>query len=520
MTRLRHALLLLVLLASASAAPAQTPRGEQLNLRRLEQAAAALGAGDLQRAESLLNAVLAAAPRDADALNLLGVLRARQQRGAEAERLFRRALTAEPAHLGAHVNLCELLLVSGRASEALDLLLAAHRLAPDRPDINFKLATLYGGRGEHESALEHLRRVPPTAAGGEYFPLLLKSLLALGRQEEARRLAREFADYPEADARARSEFAVALARGGLFDDALGLLEAARVREPRSFQLLFTLGFIGAAAGRHEKAEAHLAEALSVKPDDVETLRALASVARSRGNFEQALAHLMRARRVAPESPRVLYDFGVTTLRMGLLLDALQAFEQLQRAHPREPAYLYGLAAARLKKGETAEAVRLLKEFTTLRPNDAAGFYLLGAALHSLEQTAEARAALERSLSLKPDADAEYLLGETLAQAGERAKAVELFRRVVRARPDHASAHAALGTAYREQGDYAAAKAELERAVELDPDDLRASYQLGLVYAKLGDKDGAQKMFARADELRGRERQRESVILKLIDPPQQ
>ena len=98
--------------------------------------------------------------------------------------------------------------------------------------------------------------------------------------------------------------------------------------------------------------------------------------------------------------------------------------------------------------------------------------------------------------------------------------VELFRRVVRARPEHAPAHAALGTAYREQGDFAAARTELERAVELDPDDLRASYQLGLVLLRLGEKEAAQKMFARADELRGRERRRESVILKLIDPPQQ
>ena len=90
---------------------------------------------------------------------------------------------------------------------------------------------------------------------------------------------------------------------------------------------------------------------------------------------------------------------------------------------------------------------------------------------------------------------------------------------MRARPDHAAAHAALGAAYREEGDYAGARTELERAVELDPEDLRANYQLGLVYAKLGDTERAKKMFARADELRGRERERETVILKLIDPPQ-
>lgn len=518
MNTFRHALALLLLLSPASSVPAQT-RDEQLSLRRLEQAAAALGAGELQKAEALLGAVLAASPRDADALNLLGVVRARQQKSVEAERLFRRALVAEPSHLGAHVNLAELLVVTGRESEALDVLLAAHKLAPERPDVNLNLASLYSNRGEHERVLEHLRRVSPEVAGGDYFPLLLKSLLALKRQEDARRLAREFAEYPAADARARAEFAVLLARGGLVEEALGMLEAARAREPQSFQLLFALGYINAAKGRHEKAEAYLSEALRLKPDDVETLRTLAGVARATGNFEKALAHLVQARRVAPESPRVLYDFGVTTLQMGLLLDALPAFEQLQRANPREPAYLYGLAAARLKKGESAEAVRLLKTYVALRPKDAAGFYLLGAALNSLEQSAEARTALEQSLKLKPDADAEYLLGETLAKEGERAAAVEIFRRVISARPEHAGAHAALGAAYREEGDYAAARAELMRAVELDPGDLRANYQLGLVYAKLGEQEAAKKMFARADELRGRERRRESVILKLIDPPQ-
>ena len=108
---------------------------------------------------------------------------------------------------------------------------------------------------------------------------------------------------------------------------------------------------------------------------------------------------------------------------------------------------------------------------------------------------------------------------TLEQEGNRAAAVAVLRRVVVARPEHAAAHAALGAAFREQGDYAGARAELERAVELDPGDLRANYQLGLVYAKLGDKEAAQKMFTRADELRGKERQRETVILKLIEPPQ-
>jgi Flp pilus assembly protein TadD len=90
--------------------------------------------------------------------------------------------------------------------------------------------------------------------------------------------------------------------------------------------------------------------------------------------------------------------------------------------------------------------------------------------------------------------------------------------VVRSRADHAAAHAALGAAYREAGNYTEAREELERAVELDANDLRANYQLGLVYAKLGEKEAAKRMFAKADDLRTRQRNQESVILKLIELP--
>jgi tetratricopeptide (TPR) repeat protein len=161
----------------------------------------------------------------------------------------------------------------------------------------------------------------------------------------------------------------------------------------------------------------------------------------------------------------------------------------------------------------------MKSYVILQPRDPAGFYLLGAALLRQDLFSEAQAALQRSLDLKADPDTEYLLGTTLEKAGNRAAAIEIFRRVVRSRTDHAAAHAALGSAYREGGNYAEARTALERAIELDSNDLRANYQLGLVYAKLGEKEAAKRMFARADDLRSQQRKQESVILKLIEPPE-
>src|SRR6185503_9132371 len=112
-----------------------------------------------------------------------------------------------------------------------------------------------------------------------------------------------------------------------------------------------------------------------------------------------------------------------------------------------------------------------------------------------------------------------LFAVSFDKLGHRHAAIKIFQEITRTHPDHAATHAALGTVYRESGRYAEARVELERAIKLDANDLRANYQLGLVYAKLGEKDAAKRMFERADDLRNRQREQESVILKLIDEPQ-
>jgi len=510
---------MLTLLIAVPAAHPQTSNITDPNLKLLSEAAQAIGEGQLPRAENLLKSVLISTPNDADALNLLGVVRAQEKKSVEAERLFRRALAASSTHIGAYVNLANLLQTLNRTSEARQVLQAAHRLAPDRADISLNLATFSADSGDFARALDYLRLVPRAGATDEYFVVSLRSLLGLKRLEEARRLAGEFKELSPGPPGVQADFAMMLAKAGLSDEALELLEVANRQTPESFPVLYALGVINAARKRYDKAEEYLTEALRIKPDDVTTLRALANVARATGNLEKSLSRLVHARRVAADAPGVLYDFGVTSLQMDLLLDALPVFEQLHRTYPGQPSYLYGLAAVRWRKGETVETARLMKSYVELQPRDPAGFYLLGAALLRQDLFAEAQAALQRSFTLKADPDTEYLLGVSLEKAGNRKGAIETYRRVISSRSDHAAAQAALGAAYREAGSYTEARAALERAVELNANDLRANYQLGLVYAKLGDKEAAKKMFARADDLRSQQRNQESVILKLIEPPE-
>jgi tetratricopeptide (TPR) repeat protein len=505
-------------LALASA-PSASARGAQQNDRVL-RAAGLIRAGKLAAAEAELAEALRAAPGDADALSLLGVVRAQQERLGEAETLFRRAMEASPKHVGAHLNLGELYFTTKRPEQALEVLLAAHELAADRPDLNLKLAALLLAKRDYERASRYLRLVPRPAHDADYFGMMLEALLALDRKEEARALAGEFAAFEGGSPGERARFAMRLARSGMNDAAIAVLVATRAPAhlAASFPVHYTLGIVYAADKKLDKADESLKAALLSKPDDVAALRALARVARALGDHERALAQLVRARRVAPNDRGVLFEFGAAAFQLDLLLDAIPVFDELHRADPREPAYHYALAAARLRNGERAEAASLMKSYAAARPEDAAGYYLLGAALHSLNQFPEARAALSRSLALRPDPDAEYLLGLTLYDEGKREESIATLRRVVDARPDNAGAQTVLGTAYRELGDFAAARAALERAVRLDPTDLRAHYQLGLVYGKLGDKEGAKRMLERAEALRGEQRSRETVRLKLVDPP--
>jgi Flp pilus assembly protein TadD len=231
------------LLAIGLVAQAQT--NGDVNLSRLAEAVNAIDASQLSRAEEILNAVLATAPSDADALNLLGVVRAKQNRPAEAERLFRRALSSLPSHVSAHINLAELLLSSNKPAEALPVLLRAHKLAPKRAEINLNLATIFAGKSDYEQAYQYLRLVPREAFTDSYFLLMLRSLAGLKRTEELKTLAGDFRQStttPETQA----EFALLLARNGFNEDALSILQAARQNAPTSFPLLYGLGVVTAA----------------------------------------------------------------------------------------------------------------------------------------------------------------------------------------------------------------------------------------------------------------------------------
>jgi len=114
---------------------------------------ARLGLGKLQvrdslpAAEASFRAVVADAPNNALALNDLGYVLDLQERHAEAQTIYERALAAEPTRLATRVNMALSLALSGHGARAEQMLkdVAASSNATPRVRADFALAQVMAG---------------------------------------------------------------------------------------------------------------------------------------------------------------------------------------------------------------------------------------------------------------------------------------------------------------------------------------------------------------------------------------
>src|SRR5260370_42147800 len=104
-------------LCSVSAWPQQ---GRSSSASPVAKAWAEISRGQLDGAEKTLWTVLSSDPNQPEALTLLGIIRGRQKRYAEAEALFRRVLQLEPASLLAHPNLASALIAQNNTDGAIE----------------------------------------------------------------------------------------------------------------------------------------------------------------------------------------------------------------------------------------------------------------------------------------------------------------------------------------------------------------------------------------------------------------
>ena len=116
-------------------------------LRSLERVAGLIRDNRMVEAERQLAAISRTAPNSPDVLNLLGTIRAKQNRLNEAEALFLQVLRIEERFTPARMNLSYLYVVKRAPDKAIFQLTEVLRLDPNNAEATHKLPSLLLAHG-------------------------------------------------------------------------------------------------------------------------------------------------------------------------------------------------------------------------------------------------------------------------------------------------------------------------------------------------------------------------------------
>jgi len=215
--------------------------------------------------------------------------------------------------------------------------------------------------------------------------------------------------------------------------AAGACDRAMRLEPKSPEVLLTLGEIHTATGRPAEAVAAYEEALALREGDADTLVALSRALEAAGRLPEGESAARRAIRTWPDDWRGYNRLGVLQFHEGRFADALEAWREVAR----------------------------------ITPDNARGWYNTGSALYHLDRFEEAIDAYRHAIRIRPTARAFAWLGTVLFYSGRLEEATSAFEKARDLDPADAMGWGNLGAGFRwTPGREAEAREPLERAVHL------------------------------------------------------
>jgi tetratricopeptide (TPR) repeat protein len=342
----------------------------------LQDAAQAMTAGELTRAETDLQAVLRTAPDDYRALDLLGVVRALQHRDVEAEQLFRRAVNKKADFAPARAHLGLLYLQKGRADDALPQLREALRIDPARTDTS-------------DALVQILRDQSKTAA-------------AAGDSGSSLALLREVRNYAPDNPDVQFEFGAMALQLSLWQDAIAAFQQTLKLRKNDPVALYDLGRAFLGEWKFEDARQQFARYVEVRPDDASghcalgmTLAALESTQQARDQFERSIL-------LAPEQTESYFRLGLIELNVKDLDEAATNLQQVLNRDSKHAGALSGLGRVVFEQRRYSDAIDLLQRAIASDDSMREAHYYLGLTFARVGRKEEANSQLQIATRLEHD----------------------------------------------------------------------------------------------------------------------
>lgn len=503
--------LCITLLAGASALAA--PEVKPVTFEEIQQT---ITKGDLPTARMQLAALLKASPDDPNALNLLGVVEAREGKYRVAESAFRKAIAAAPDFAVPYLNLGRLYQENARKdSEALKKAAAVYgqllKREPANLEATYQSAYLLWRLGSFQASLDRLSSLPPDAQErSQALALRCGDYAGLKSSPQALNVAERLLKRPELAEADILQLLPSLLARHQEDIAVKLLKGLQQRHLASAETLHQLAALYEQKGQYQQARATLEQEILLKPITAPLLIDLARNADKQKDYEGALGYLAHARDLAPNNAGVHFFFGMVCVEKNLLQEAYMSLRKAVELDPNNPYYNYALGSVMLSRTNVRESYPYLEKYIKLKPEDPRGRLALGAAYFYAHDLDLARKEFENVVKDPGTAAAaHFYLGRLANQEGRFDDAVHELDQALALNPRYADAYAEMGVLLVKQKKYAEAEKKLDRALSLDPDHYIANLNLMMAYQRTGDPRAAaqEKRFEQVKKLRA-ERQQE------------
>jgi predicted Zn-dependent protease len=367
------------------------------DVSRLERVATLIRENKTLEAERQLTTLLRSEPNDPVALNLLGTIRAKQNRLNEAETLFVRSTVNDPRYTAARMNLAYLHLQKREAAKAVVQLKEVLLIEPTNTDVMVMLGDAYlSTNALLEAEEQYLNALDGRLDNAG-------ALLGLAQISRAKGEIREVTIY--------------LTR-------VGTLTA----DSKSPELLYKFALLAIQVGMSDAAKAALENALKLRPDEPAYMLPYGIAWLRKGDLFEAEKVFRRLIQLQPNSAPAQVHLGYVLLNQKKYDEARLWLEKSARSAAPMPEVFYYLGLVAQEQHDDAKAIALFEKAVQKLPNYAHARIALGSSLIKLRNYPRAKEELETAVKLDPEEPtAHYNLALLYARLKDPARAQEEMR---------------------------------------------------------------------------------------------
>ena len=322
-------------------------------------------AGRLADAERIGRQILAAEPRHADAWNLLGALYGSRGDFDAAIDAFCRAIGSDPKEPSYHCNLASVYLSLERPHDAVASYRHAIQARPDASAAHFSLGKLLHQQDELEEAIACYRRA---------------------------------IELDPNDAFARNVLGNALQQSGKLGEAADCYRRAIELKPTFPEAYNNLGALVQQQHNLDDAVVHYRHALELKPNYAKALNNLGAALEQLWKWDEAIDCFRRAIQLEPDYANAHYNLALSLREVGQRDEAIASYRRTLELNPRHAGAHYNLGNALQELGRPDEAVDCYRRTLELDSHNSAALAALVHELQHLCQWGELPALSERVIA--------------------------------------------------------------------------------------------------------------------------